>query len=585
MKKRILLWVLMNIILFGSVLIMPGGGTLISVSRVEIDATGYEDPSTHEWKGSFWVIAATTDTKESYLLFNKSLAEYFGQNKIGNNTIIPQATIKITITPRQPYWERPLKAKIYPVYPITYGTHIPYWNPQKPVSKILEDCVPKLVANVLQFDVDDPVWTLHTPFDVRIEKKGENPFTKTVRINTVGGVEKVVIANPADSSEKLMITDLGKIGTGYTAPPISSILVLNKTIPFLKTDELVKAIEYGRNSDTGEIIQHENYAFYWFGGGDDYKAPEGEVCAYDDDWSPAHYCWTGVIPHNSLVEDGDFPGSYRDPNDWGNSILPTPADILNDNPDTNPPGGLSLVNYLIDRIESKSIDSKLLDLKKFWGDRWTITSNNRLRIYMPSGAASSLITVKVSTEMADSVVYQPIVGHGTIEQCFWDSSKTTQCSIEDGDSDVAILKVKQSATESSKLTVTPYVPANVPVSVIPQKDSAIIDPESVHTFQFGVSSLGTDTKQNAIITFEVTNDVGTTTDSQTLEFELKPPEKEPENSEPDDTPDSGEPDGVPEPLDSGDPLFVVLVVIIVLTVITGTAYSLRTHLPSRRKQT
>jgi len=562
------------------VLTIPGRGAVISVSEVRIEPTGYEDPTTHEWKGSFWVIAAVTDTKESILLyeFDETEANSFGQNEIDDKTIIPTATIKITITPRQPYWETSLKEVPYMIYPITYGA----WDMKTindRVNKWTEHSVPALNVKVLE---NEGTWARYTPFDVKIEKFGNNSFTRTIsNINTNGGTDTIVIENPSDSSEKLMIKKLGQLDSGYGQPTLSclTIFINGEFERFVFEGEDVRnAIPYGRDLTTGTVTEDECYAFYWFGGGEIHDKDGHDVLAWEDDKSCAHkYIDPPELSWEHLVEEDNFSGSTRIDDFWTNRIVPESASIFVDNDDVNP-SGWSLVNYLKYRV------SDAIDLDK-WGQGWTITENNMLRIYMPSGAASSLITIKVSTELADSVVYQPIVGLGTIEQCFWDSSKTTQCSIEDGDSDVAILKVKQSATESSKLTVTPYVPANIPVSVIPQKDSAIIDPESVHTFQFEVSSLGTDTKQNAIITFNVTNDAGTTTDSQTLEFELKPPEKEPENSEPDDTPDSGEPDGVSEPLDSGDPLFVVLVVIIVLTVITGTAYSLRTHLPSRRKQT
>lgn len=577
MKKYVFLWIILSIMIFSLVLITPSHGGILSVSKVRIEPTGHEDPSTNEWKGSFWVITATTNTKESYLFynFNQSQSQYFGENKIDNKTIVPTATIKITITPRQSYWERPLYAQPWMVYPKTYGTYLNYYS--KVANKIEETYVPALYADVFYSDIDD-LWTRHTPFDVTVEKIGTNDFTQTVTVDTIGGTEELILENPADSSEKLMITNLGQLGTGYGQPSIDEIVIFEKGTQSIAFDrnKVEKAIKYGRNLYTGGVLSDECYAFYWFGGGSTYLAPSShkEVRWYFDDKSPAHAVYKTapiVGEYRSPVKDSDFPGSYRDdgPYDWDRRALPIAASIWDDNSTTDPPG-LSLINYLKTNVTEE------VDLNGYWGQGWEITADNKLRIYMPSGAASSLITIKVSTELADSVVYQPIVGHGTIEQCFWDSSKTRQCSIEDADSDVAVLKVKQLGTISSKLSVTPYVPANMPVSVTPQKDSAIIDPESVHTFQFEVSNLGTETKQNATITFRVTNDLGTVTDTQTLEFELKTLEEEPETGELDDTSELSYP--------AGDPLFLVLIAIIAVTVITGTVYSLRSRLPSRKKQ-
>jgi hypothetical protein len=141
---------------------------------VRIEPIGYEDESTHEWKGSFWVIAAVVDTKESILLFNETVSKISGLNKIGDKTIVPTSSIKITITPRQPYWEIPLVNRDYVVYPTTYGTHlrllfngIPY--------KIPEKYVPSLIATVLEPSIPYRCY-LYTPFEIKVEKIGKKSF-------------------------------------------------------------------------------------------------------------------------------------------------------------------------------------------------------------------------------------------------------------------------------------------------------------------------------------------------------------------------------------------------------------------------
>jgi len=40
--------------------------SVFSVSQITLQAQGYEDPNTHEWKGSYWVIGLVTDTLEHY---------------------------------------------------------------------------------------------------------------------------------------------------------------------------------------------------------------------------------------------------------------------------------------------------------------------------------------------------------------------------------------------------------------------------------------------------------------------------------------------------------------------------------------
>ncbi|MGP3703504.1 MAG: hypothetical protein ACKD6N_07040 [Candidatus Bathyarchaeota archaeon] len=120
----------------------------------------------------------------------------------------------------------------------------------------MENYVPSFSVKALECDSSD-IWTLHTPFDVTIEKTGDKTFSKTVSIDAVGGKDAVTLANPYDPTEKLTVINLGKIGTGYGQPPTSGLLILNGTIAFEKTDQLVKAISYGRDLQTGQIIQDE----------------------------------------------------------------------------------------------------------------------------------------------------------------------------------------------------------------------------------------------------------------------------------------------------------------------------------------
>jgi hypothetical protein len=560
-------------VLLSLLIATPGHAAPLAISSIYIEPTGYEDPSTHEWKGSYWVITATTNTKEEYLLyqFNETESGSFGQNKIDNKTIVPTATIKITITPRQPYWEIPLKKRPYMVYPETYGTDIHVLT--KDTWKVKEISVPALYANVLE---SYGYWVKHTPFKITVEKIGSKPFTKTIDIDTIGGTETVVMTNPADTLEKLMITNLGQLDTGYSSPPFSMITVFNKTGEFImfNGEDVRKAIQYGRNETSG--VYDNCYAFYWFGGGNIHRTKQGyEVQYWPEDNSPAHY----IIrqdplgrKYNSPVEDYDFPGSYR-ADYWDRfgfriyRILPIPADIFNDNLTTNPTPGRSLVAFLNESV-SPEINP---DVWYAGCEIVSIGESLKLRINLPFGATSSLITIRASTELADSIVYQPIVGNGKIEQAFWDSTKTTKSSIKDND--IAVLKVKQYASKASKITVTPSIPANVPVSVSPLMDSAIVDPNSMHAFQFEIRNLGPQVNQSSTVTFTITNDLGTVTDTVTLDFNLLVIENPQPNPNP-------PPEGTGL---EGDPLWIWLTAVISITVATASVYGVYTYRSSRKR--
>jgi hypothetical protein len=560
-------------LLLSLIIIAPAHATLLSISQVYIEPTGYEDPSTHEWKGSFWVITATVDTTESYILFNKTTSSMSGLNSTDGKVVVPASTLKITITPRQPYWEIPLIPRPYEVYPTTFGTHFNTIARNFP-SKILENNVSELDATVLE-PILPYQCILYTPFDVKLEKIGNNGFARTVSVN---GSDTVVITNPADESEKLMIKDLGKLFSGLSTPALEDMLIFNNTLVnksvAFKRSEVISAIKYGR--DRTELLTGECYAFYWFGGGNYTVEDDGQwfVGRWDDDLSPNHIYvkrLVGPVGYNCLVRDEDFPGSYRGPDkNFGldQYAYPIAADVWNDNPsapERNDAPGKSLVNYLKWKFPTYVLDLNYL------GQGWTITSGNKLRIYAPVASFSSLITIRISTELADSVVYQPIVANGKVEQVFWDSTKTTKSIIKD--KDVAVLKIKQNASQSSKITVTPSIPANIPVSVSPQMDSSIVDPNAVHTFQFEIRNLGTQINQSSTITFTITNDLGKVTDSVTLDFDLIASENTQQNPPPENT-------GI-----EGDPLWMCLIAVISITVATASIYSVYTYRSSKKAAT
>lgn len=510
--------------LFIVVFLIPcAESSVISISRVSIDPQGgYEDSSTHEWRGSFWVITATVDTLESYLLFNATTSTLSGLNSVEDKTIVPTSTIKITVRPRQPYWEIPLVSKTYMVYPKTNGTDLAYWRPDKLTYKS-QNSVPELNITVLETSPND-VWGLYTPFDVTVEKEGHNSFKQTVQFNKTGGTDTIVVSNPADNSESLMIQDLGKLRTGLEEPRWNEALIIGKSLVFEKNNELIHAIEYPSWPDELTPNVDENFALYWFGGGNYYKSGENKVKCWDDEKSsPKHVSAKSLwdFDYESIVEEGDFPGSHRLPDTTGlggivtwKHVEPIAASIFENNTSTTP-NGLSLVAYL-----KQNFPTSLLDLDQLYGQDWAITGDSKLRIDAPSFSSSSLITLKISSELADSVVYQPPIAYGRCEQAYWNSTKTTSCTVTEGDT--AILKVKQFSSKSSKITVTPSVPSDIPISISPIMDGAILDPDSTHDFIFQVRNLGAETERDTCVTFTIKNELGTVTDTQTLALKLMP---------------------------------------------------------------
>jgi hypothetical protein len=102
-------------------------------------------------------------------------------------------------------------------------------------------------------------------------------------------------------------------------------------------------------------------------------------------------------------------------------------------------------------------------------------------------------------------------------------------------------------------------------------DSAIVDPNAMHTFQFEIRNLGTQINQSSRVTFTITNDLGNVTDTVTLDFDLITIEEQQSNPPPEGT--SLE----------GDPMWIWLIAVISITIATASVYGVYTYRSSRKR--
>jgi len=221
-----------------------------------------------------------------------------------------------------------------------------------------------------------------------------------------------------------------------------------------------------------------------------------------------------------------FPGVYRQDTSTDYWMLPYPADIFEDKPKDMPiptttiegvtyegsPFGYSLVNYLANKRGHQLYT--LQDFDEY--NQGVEIVDNKMRIYLPLSSFINIVTVWISTEAADAIVYQPVPSRGVITSIEWLGTGDIS------DKDMAKVTVKQESQDGGRVTVTVSGTEGYPVSVSPTTDSAILDYGESHTFFFTVKNLGTGTVQSGTLTFTVTNDLGEQTDQKTLDFKLEP---------------------------------------------------------------
>ena len=477
--------------------------SLLSVSQVTIQPTGSAD-STGRWTGSFWIVTGTVDASESSVFYQLDPS---ASGTVNNQVINPKATVKITFTPMQPYYQRALVYHtiqvISEVHPAAYwyeggyydydGNYVPGWEGW--IEKQY-DIVPQLSLSYYTFATS--IWEQHTPFQVTVTKikaDGSTDFTATKTIDTLGGVNNVVITNPNDASQQIVISDLGKIGTGYSQPTFSDNMILLDASHNVidKDNNLMNIIGYDRSDSSYSVHFYGDREWRWSDGTP--KPPTPDM-------------WWSIF---NLGPDYNYPKNYPG---WGVKYTDYSTGGLTYwtyDYSVNPASIDDLKNYL--RSLNYVVDTDLN--AQTWGQGVSI-DNNMLRVNMPGGSASSLITMKISTEMADSYVYKPSYGTFTISDASWSSGSS---ELKYNVASQLNVKVKCTSPGTFNLEASS---STTDLSITPAAISDTLATGDEKTYSFNVKNTGVSTTTTGIVSLALKDSSGTVDDSKTLSFTLDP---------------------------------------------------------------
>jgi len=473
--------------------------SLMSVSRVTIDPQGYESSTTGEWRGSFWMINMITDFDDQIAGFHLAANEgepaetyaetitggktYAEAYTVDGNLLVPTADVMVHVTPQQPYYERPLEIQQGYYIEKTYATKTDYayTNRRKDPSNYIER------QEFIHYNFGSGSWVLHTPFKVDLYKDGDLIASQT--IDTVGGTG--VYRIPSTGEEFINILDLGKINTGYGEPQWDDVLYFSDNHIFVRSPTADNILRYdsgvdydGSTGNPGYLPSYLNsFSTYWFG-----------TCRWYDDSSPAAFKSPGL----SIVNDGDFRGWDRT---GTYTVSPVAPDVFGD-----------VIPYLQSRgIQKVSMPTGFKYLEKV--DRVEDGENkNYLRVFMDYEAYSSLITIKISTELADTIVWQPQVGGFEITS-FPDFGDIA-------DSRFNTLTVKCIGGAGTATVRFYKEPNDLPLAITPTMGTPRLETGESYTLDFDVLNLGTPESRDGSITAKVSNSLGEVTDTATATLTL-----------------------------------------------------------------
>lgn len=496
---------------------------------------------------------------ESYLMFNSKTSGITGEDYVFGQKVVPTASIKVSLKPDTPFFALALRPTTLTVYPKTYGS---WWDLFSGVHKGT-DYIDALTVPVW---IHDPQmsgsWELHTPFWVTVEKlNGTNTFSTQIYFDFVGGKYEVPVVNPKDSTEQIMISDLGKLTTGFNPPLYGNVVIFDENTAFTWDDYLLQDISYDQDLSlfpnpqwADAKVNDWSYSNYWFGGGNAYYTTWTNAIGtvyytysgrWEDDGSPSHEAWeTITYPQQvwysrdghgaELVANSDYPGQWlKQTSSTSWEAHPIAGAVASDSqdPNLNPTPGLSLLHYLTATqvvTAGKTITKPservhhLTNLNTFGQGVSIDTTTNMLKVYLGYGSASSFYKLKISTELVDTIVYQEPQVELEITNSYWQQNNQKDITI--ANSATAVYDVKNLGTVEATAQVRLSTPSGTPIqygpSSIQQKNIPVGE---IVSFPFTITNVnsGTSTLTSRITAEAVSAGVTKDTDT-TLTMALPP---------------------------------------------------------------
>lgn len=498
--KQLLIFAVITVALVG---LMSGAFQLsvLSVSTLNIDPQGYEDPVSHEWRGSFWSVVMTTDFDDQICAFMLSTDDdhspedtfaltgneyglgekvYASAYTVGGNQLVPTQEIMVHITPRKPYYERPMEIQQGYYYKDTYATGESRLGGKYQLTGTK--------INGQQFihysyaDVGGGNWVLHTPFLVKVYKNGIEIASQEIDSTGTSQVYRL----PTTGDEFINVIDLGKLDvSGYGQPDWGDdILYFNKNNIFTKSPTADNLLKYdGGETPSGTTfgsVTENCFNSYWFGS-----------MRWISDGSPAAVKDDILYP---LVGNNDFPGWYREDNALEFIAKPRQPDVFG-----------NVIPYLQDKgIQRVNLPTGF--------DSMEMTADEHLRVYFDYGTKASLLTIKISTELADTIVWQPQVANFEITS-FPDFGDVA---------DVKTVPVTVTCLEGSGSAQVSFTknPLNAPFSITPIIGTPILTTGESYTFDISIQNLGTPNPVDFSVEANVRNALGSVTDTDSANGRL-----------------------------------------------------------------
>lgn len=492
--------------------------SLILAQPINIDFSGSQVGN--KITKSFWSVVLTasySDQVSFYQLNAGTTGTWNGQN------VTVQNNVKIMVDPSQPYYERSIETYSPVVTPIARRNWI------SAAFSNGRDQSPYVNSLTFQgFRTTSSDWILHTPYTVTVyvngSKVGEQVIDAVGVVNQGTNIALGKEVKVGDLTNYVMLENLGSLQGSAFPPYWTSLVGWSNQYMYLNSPTVQKAINSpyptgnGGSATRGNLGARTNYegtyAWYWFGDErngivyNSYWTDDGSACPIYDNGVTASFATA--------------PGWKLDPNPpLGYSRVDPVAPVLYPSGLTQEQrnnGVLSLTQFLEGTVRAQKIDGSLMpSWEKDTNKVLILPSLGQMRIYLPYNYYNPLLNIRISSDIANTVVWEPPVSNIKIANAPSDLGHIA-------DKQTVSVTLRQDSTQASGGYVKiEEVTNGASLGFEPQSwGTGTMQPNEQKTFTFDVHNLMTAATTPFSFKLNVYNNLNELKDSRTITGILDP---------------------------------------------------------------
>ena len=448
---------------------------VVSIQQVLVEQ-GHEENG--YWVEGWWVITFTVDIHQSFLLLELG-PENQTTSPDGQYRLQPAKALRIEFYPEQLYWHGDLRREewlyarkaVYSSYDVVYYSEWDY--DYVPVCDHDEKEIPDQYVTVWY---PEPGWKLylHTPFTVKVYLDDE----------LINGPIYVDPKGPVDDIDEVVSQGVWEDLYQGKIKLYSGAQLVSGNIPQMERPIFVGGIAnaFVLGTDVNDFKSDvKSFDTYWYG----------------DYWCSHGYHMAKWVEDTPVYAEG-YEASWVDEKGGWIGHEPYASDYYLEAEPRQPTVG-TLASYLRESHEVYNRPS--------WCSEWRI-EEDKLVMYSSEHDGEALCQLWISTDLVDTIAYQPYAGQFNIKNAYWRSSGTDYAEIAYKDTLIVEVENEADYDATCYLTLQPDNTIKNYISYPTGQVTATIPAHGTYTFELEITNLGVPAETEGSITIIVENTIG-----------------------------------------------------------------------------